>query len=157
MYPEDIERLFSTVPIGTKVHVVNQPVVFGWRRDALHVQAFPKQEDDKSAPVVVEKRVEALLAKKAEQHAATLDNALIERLVTDRRGIAMPVTVALTFEGYVEGARRVDNRLPDGATWDGKDELLVSSEEFESRKSGSTGVAKKKSVAQAKKPEAAKR
>jgi L,D-transpeptidase ErfK/SrfK len=163
LYPEDIERLFSLMPVGTKVHVVNQPVVFGWRRDVLHVQVFPKLEDDKSAPVVVEKRVEELLAKKAELHSSTVDNALVDRLVTERRGIAMPVTMALTFDNYVAGARRVDNRLPDGATWDGKDELLVSNEEYESRKSGaevkntSSGTAKKKSVAQAKKTGVAKR
>ena len=45
-YPEDIALLYDAIPVGTKVHVVNQPFVFGWQSDALYVQAFPVLEDD---------------------------------------------------------------------------------------------------------------
>jgi L,D-transpeptidase ErfK/SrfK len=38
LYPEDIERLYSKVRIGTPGRFVYQPVKFGWRNDALYVE-----------------------------------------------------------------------------------------------------------------------
>jgi L,D-transpeptidase ErfK/SrfK len=38
LYPEDIERLFSKVKIGTPGRFVYQPVKFGWRGDSLYVE-----------------------------------------------------------------------------------------------------------------------
>src|SRR5690606_13116244 len=47
MYPEDIVRIYSEVPVGTPVRVVNQPHLFGWRGRELYLQAYPVLEDDK--------------------------------------------------------------------------------------------------------------
>ena len=33
MFPEDIEALYKTVPVGTAVNIVNQPVKIGWTAD----------------------------------------------------------------------------------------------------------------------------
>ena len=41
LYPEDIERLFSKVKIGTPGEFVYQPIKFGWRGDALLVEVHP--------------------------------------------------------------------------------------------------------------------
>jgi len=41
MYPEDIERLFARVPVGTTVTVVNQPVKIAWIGDELFVEVHP--------------------------------------------------------------------------------------------------------------------
>ncbi len=38
LYPEDIERLFYKVKVGTPGEFVYQPVKFGWRGDALYVE-----------------------------------------------------------------------------------------------------------------------
>ena len=38
LYPEDIERFFNKVKIGTPGMFVYQPVKFGWRGDALYVE-----------------------------------------------------------------------------------------------------------------------
>ena len=38
LYPEDIERLYSKVRIGTPGRFVYQPLKFGWRGDALYVE-----------------------------------------------------------------------------------------------------------------------
>jgi L,D-transpeptidase ErfK/SrfK len=135
-YPEDIAQLYDAVPIGTKVQVVNQPVVFGWRGDSLHVQVFPLLEDDKRPPLAIDTQFAKHMQLVAEQHASTIDTELVDQLVRERRGIAMPVLKKVTFDNYLAAARRVENRLPEGATWDGKSELLVSVEEFEATKSG---------------------
>jgi L,D-transpeptidase ErfK/SrfK len=41
MYPEDIASLFNDVPVGTPVHIVNQPIKMGWKRDVLFMEAHP--------------------------------------------------------------------------------------------------------------------
>jgi lipoprotein-anchoring transpeptidase ErfK/SrfK len=38
LYPEDIERLYSRVGIGTPGRFVYQPIKFGWRGNALYVE-----------------------------------------------------------------------------------------------------------------------
>lgn len=47
LYPEDIERLFNEVSVGTQVRVVEQPVAAAWIDDKLYVEAHPdKQQAD---------------------------------------------------------------------------------------------------------------
>jgi L,D-transpeptidase ErfK/SrfK len=41
MFPEDIEALFKTVPVGTPVTIVNQPYKLGWTADGLYLEAHP--------------------------------------------------------------------------------------------------------------------
>ncbi len=43
MYPEDIETLFARVPVGTPVHIVNQPFKAGWRQGVLFLEAHPPE------------------------------------------------------------------------------------------------------------------
>ena len=42
MFPEDIEALYKTVPVGTRVNIVNQPVKIGWTADGtLYLESHP--------------------------------------------------------------------------------------------------------------------
>jgi L,D-transpeptidase ErfK/SrfK len=42
MFPEDIEALYNTVPVGTRVNIVNQPVKIGWTADGtLYLESHP--------------------------------------------------------------------------------------------------------------------
>ena len=63
LYPEDIAKLYEQLPIGTKVTVVNQPLVLGWEGGHLHAQAYEVLEDDKRdwrhAPKALRKRANA--------------------------------------------------------------------------------------------------
>lgn len=43
LYPEDIERLFREVPVGTHVSVIIQEVKAAWVGDGLYVQVHPNQ------------------------------------------------------------------------------------------------------------------
>jgi L,D-transpeptidase ErfK/SrfK len=46
MFPEDIEALFKTVPAGTVVNIVNQPVKIGWTADGtLYVESHPAVQE----------------------------------------------------------------------------------------------------------------
>jgi L,D-transpeptidase ErfK/SrfK len=41
MYPEDIEQLFPLVPVGTQVHLINQPVKVAYVEGELLLEAHP--------------------------------------------------------------------------------------------------------------------
>jgi L,D-transpeptidase ErfK/SrfK len=45
LYPEDIERLYREVGIGTPVTVVNQPAKSGWFRGELYLEVHPTRDD----------------------------------------------------------------------------------------------------------------
>lgn len=47
MYPEDIERLFEGIPVGTPVHLVNQPIKLGWLAGSLFVELHPPMDEDR--------------------------------------------------------------------------------------------------------------
>jgi L,D-transpeptidase ErfK/SrfK len=141
-YPEDIAELYDRIPVGTKVTVVNQPFVFGWRDDSLYVQALPIMEDDqrehpKAADALLNAAISDEMWAKVKAHGAKLDLELINALVQDPRGIATPVSKPhVTMDAFIASARRVENRVPEGANWNGKDELLVTAEEFEATRTG---------------------
>jgi L,D-transpeptidase ErfK/SrfK len=141
-YPEDIAELYDRIPVGTKVTVVNQPFVFGWRDDSLYVQAFPIMEDDerehpKAADALLNAAITDEMWTKVKAHGAAVDLELVNALVQNPRGIATPVSKSqVTLDTYVARARRVENRVPEGANWNGKDELLVTAEEFEATRTG---------------------
>jgi hypothetical protein len=42
----------------------------------------------------------------------------------------------MTQEQYFASLPRVHNRIPQGATWDGREELLVTAEEYEAARAG---------------------
>jgi len=74
---------------------------------------------------------------KLKQHNVAVDLELINELVAHPRGIAVPVSRRdISLETYLAAARHVENRVPQGATWNGSDELLVFAEEFEAQRAG---------------------
>lgn len=46
LYPEDIERVFNTVPVGTQVRIVNQPYKLGVSGTQLLLEVHPALEED---------------------------------------------------------------------------------------------------------------
>jgi L,D-transpeptidase ErfK/SrfK len=64
MFPEDIEALYRTVPVGTAVNIVNQPVKIGWTADGtLYLEAHPalmESNVDGESVVAVAENVVAL-------------------------------------------------------------------------------------------------
>ena len=141
-YPEDIAELYDKIPVGTKVTVVNQPFVFGWHSGALYVQAFPVMEDDqrehpKAADTLLNAAISDEMWQKVKYHGAAVDLELVNGLVSQPRGIALPVSKAkVTVEGFVAGARHVENRVPAGANWNGSEEMYYTAEEFAAARAG---------------------
>ncbi len=140
LYPEDIAILYDTVPIGTPVRVVNQPIVIGWRNETLYAQAYGALEDDpRSArpqalllPVKLAKGTKSPLWQGIRAHEKEIDWERLKALASEPRGV--PVSVmkrdAASVAAVVAAARHVRNELPDGATWDGTSGLLVDQQQY---------------------------
>ena len=124
LYPEDIAQLFDKIPVGTKVTVVNQPVVYGYRGDVMYAQSYPALEDytrktaktkNKNAATQSDDAAASELVKKL-----ATDKMLVDSMLKNPNGVALPVTQAqMSLEKFVAAAPRVENRVPANATWDG--------------------------------------
>jgi L,D-transpeptidase ErfK/SrfK len=135
LYPEDIALLYDMVPLNTQVRVVNQPVVFGWHAGQLYMQAFGSLEDDtRSSGKNLPRLLKALgphAQEDLKRRDLVLDPDLMQALAANPRGIPVSVTdPAGGLEQALADALVVQNRLPDGATWDGKTDLPMDDKTF---------------------------
>jgi L,D-transpeptidase ErfK/SrfK len=100
LYPEDIERLFQEVAVGTEVRVVNDDVKVAWVGDQLYVEAHPnKEQSDEldiegtltptAPPADLQMRVTAA----AGNQIRRIDWSIVRRVVTERTGIPTRVTL----------------------------------------------------------------
>lgn len=46
MYPEDVEQLFPLVPVGSPVHITNEPVKVGWHGQDMYIEVHPPLKED---------------------------------------------------------------------------------------------------------------
>jgi L,D-transpeptidase ErfK/SrfK len=128
LYPEDIEKLYQMVPLGTKVTVVNQPFVFGWHAGQLQLQAYTVLEDDprdwqKAQKTLLAKSLSPRLQKLLKASGTGIDWAAVAAAAQAPRGVVVPVSGEVsTTEAVIAAAPLVQNRIPRGANWDGKDE-----------------------------------
>jgi len=137
LYPEDVEPLFDMVPIGTKVRVVNQPFIFGWHQGVMYFQAYGALQDDTKGWQQAEKKllgrnIAPRHRKSLKEHSAKIRWDEVNALAHDPRAVTVPVsTPDTTVDTVIASAKQVDNMLPTGSNWNGKNELLVSEQQFE--------------------------
>ena len=98
LYPEDIERLFDTVDVGTPVMVVDQEIKLGWSAGELYLEIHPSvaegdylEEKGWYAPRPVPGLEERILEAAGEQ-AAKIDWATVARAQRAKRGIPIRIT-----------------------------------------------------------------
>ncbi|MEO7773307.1 MAG: L,D-transpeptidase family protein [Steroidobacteraceae bacterium] len=125
LYPEDIEKFFAAIPIGTSVRVVNQPFLFGWHNDQLYLQAYTVLEDDprdwkKSQQKLLSKSFAQRIQKELEARGEKIDWERVAALAHDPRGVPVSISSSdATLEAILAAAPRVANRVPEGSNWDG--------------------------------------
>jgi L,D-transpeptidase ErfK/SrfK len=96
LYPEDMERLFEMIKIGTTVRIVDQPVKAAWHGDQLYLEIHqPLSEDDHNdlqAPSIPD--VATVLAKHLK---AGVEVSIEEIEEAQRVGSGIPVVVARRY------------------------------------------------------------
>jgi len=128
LYPEDIEKLFNAVPLGTPVRVVNQPFVFGWHHGQAYLQAYTVLEDDprnwqSAQRTLLAKSLSPRLSKELKDSSSQISWSSVSQVTHAPRGLVVAVTgEAGTPESVIAAARVVENRIPAGSNWDGSDE-----------------------------------
>jgi L,D-transpeptidase ErfK/SrfK len=146
LYPEDIAVFFDLIPIGTKVTVVNQPYLFGWRDGVLYMQAYAVMEDDSRDWNSNRKRLLSNLlnpkqrqkiGQRIEGQDKDIDWQRVGDLAHAPRAIAVPVTGGGDgLDEVLAKSLLVENTLPEGSNWDGKSGLLVDEKTFNELVSG---------------------
>ncbi|HZD24764.1 MAG TPA: L,D-transpeptidase family protein, partial [Alphaproteobacteria bacterium] len=100
MYAPHIKRLFTTVPLGTQVAALQEPVKVGWHRQELYMEAHPMPagndalEAGKPLPELDWRELGDAVARAraaAGDEADRLDVALIYRTARERRGIPVRI------------------------------------------------------------------
>jgi L,D-transpeptidase ErfK/SrfK len=139
LYPEDIALLFDAVPDGTKVTVVNQPVLLGWRGDRLLVQTYEPLEDDTRDWSDVTKTLrqkmkkpKTPLWKKVALHDDAIEWEAVRTAAAEPRGIAQAVSPdpKRDLAAMISQAPRVRNAIPVGATWNGVEDQYAGDPRF---------------------------
>lgn len=97
MYPEDIEQLFNTVPVGTQVTVVDQPIKVAWVGETLYVEVHPSMsqadqlEDDGAFRYETPEGLLDMVRAAAGDAFDRVDLTAVLRAGTERRGYPVAV------------------------------------------------------------------
>jgi len=90
LYPEDIARLYSELPIGTPVRIMNRPIKAGWHHGVLYLEVHPPLEEDRSQSGVTAAAGAVIAATNGRN--ARVDWDAVARAARERRGV--PVAIA---------------------------------------------------------------
>lgn len=138
LYPEDIALLFDSVPIGTAVRVVNQPVVYGWEAKTFYMQVYgPLQDDHRDwrhqLRMLLKKNTLSPLLGKLNAETPEIDWELSQALLDIPRGMVVAVgkVDGDSVEREIQRARHVRNALPLNATWVGDSASLGDAAQFD--------------------------
>jgi L,D-transpeptidase ErfK/SrfK len=115
MYPEDIEALFGRVARGTEVRFVNQPVLAGWRDGQLYLEVHaPLAEEQHDLVAEADAALTRALERAGAAAAAVqIDRDAIVKIVTEQRGIPLPVLrSSRSLNQYLAAVRIVENTVP---------------------------------------------
>lgn len=96
MYPEDIERFYPEVAVGTVVEIVNQPVKVGWLGDTLFVEVHPPLEEYGTSEQDLREEALRLAAAAEQERPVQLIGRELLRAVRERNG--MPVAISAGTE-----------------------------------------------------------
>jgi L,D-transpeptidase ErfK/SrfK len=131
LFPEDVELLYELVKPGEKVTVVNQPFVFGWQGDVLHLQAFDVLEDDprdwrNATKRLLSRNLADKIERRLRERREQVDWEAVQRLAHDPHGVPVPIAgIAATLDTVLAAAPRVRNALPRGSNWSGSDAAVA--------------------------------
>ena len=123
LYPEDIEALFGRVPKGTPVRIVNQPLLAAWHDGQLYLEVHPPLAEEKHDLVAEAEAALKSALERAGPAAAgvAIDSAVVQRIVTEQRGVPLPVLRSdRSLEQYLAASRIVVNTVAVAVAEEGR-------------------------------------
>jgi L,D-transpeptidase ErfK/SrfK len=91
MYPEDIEALYNSVPIGTPVYIVKQPIKVGWLNNTLYIEAHPDLEGEEKTQDQRYALALALIQKANNEELPEFDQVALNQALKDLDGTPVPL------------------------------------------------------------------
>ena len=91
MYPEDIEALYKSVPIGTAVYIVKQPIKVGWLNNMLYVEAHPDLEGEEKTADQRYSSALALIQKANNDELPEFDKVALNQVLKDLDGTPVAI------------------------------------------------------------------
>lgn len=91
MYPEDIQALYNSVPIGTPVFIVKQPIKVGWLSNTLYVEAHPDLEGEEKTQDQRYAIALALIQKANKGELPEFDQLALNNALKDLDGTPVPL------------------------------------------------------------------
>ena len=89
MFPEHIALLFPKVDIGTRVHIISEPIKVGWAADTLYVEVHPPLEEESESRLRM--RFTSLLREAAQAHGLEIDWARADAIFSAAKGVPTEV------------------------------------------------------------------
>ena len=91
LYPEDIEKLFNEVPVGTPVRIIHQPYLAGWHNGMLYLQAYSPLEEERARWEGTTEPLISVIAKKLQNTAAAVDWGKAAQVALEHQGLPVPI------------------------------------------------------------------
>lgn len=108
LYPENIKILYPNVDIGTKVKIINEPYLLGWRGGMLYVEIHEPLEQGKGIRQRLRKQF--ILRLKQLSEGVTIDWNKVEQALDRMSGIPTPILHGSNnYEQLIDDARFVDH------------------------------------------------
>lgn len=114
LYPEDIERVFHSVPVGTTVRIVNQPYKLGVAGDRLLLEVHPALEEDvNSGKFAAEfSHVMAKIVPYSVNHDIGLDWAALRGAIYRKDGVPVVIGTITPRSAATTAPRTLAARVP---------------------------------------------
>ena len=108
LYPEDIVRLFPEVPVGTRVHIINEPYAAGWRGGTLYLEAHKPLAEEAAQAAEKLAALEQRLAVRAAYENVSIDWRRAKQVAEAARGIPVAISAGSPdLDGTLASAPRV--------------------------------------------------
>ncbi|KOR29474.1 hypothetical protein TI05_15140 [Achromatium sp. WMS3] len=94
LYPEDIETLFTEVPVNTQVNIVNQPVKLGWFAMTLFIEVTEPLEQDQqiyTKDKLLQIALDLINAEK-QLRSFKIDSVVLMRAITEKTGVPIAIS-----------------------------------------------------------------
>lgn len=111
MYPEDIEKLFPKVAVGTPVYLVNQSVKVGWKDDTLYMEVHQPLDEDTLSASQLRNMAKEEIRKKTANRPVRIDEEVIRKATAKPSGL--PVVIGrVGGGGYSAGSGDSESTTP---------------------------------------------